>query len=350
MKILIIGPAWVGDMVMAQGLFIALEQQHPDAKIDVIAPDWTRPLLERMPEVNQVLSLPFKHGELNLLKRIEIGKSLRDKKYDWAIILPNSWKSAIIPFAARIPKRTGWRGEMRFGLLNNIRYLDKKKYPLMIQRFIALSYPANASPPLERGVATESGGGILERIPFRPQLTVNTSTQKDTLQKFNINTDKPIVALCPGAEFGPSKRWPEKYYAEVGSYLLDKNIEVLLMGSQKDQVVTNTINELTQNRCKNLAGNTTLGEAIDIMAQTSLVITNDSGLMHIAAALNKPLIAMYGSTDPNFTPPLSDNAKILSIELYCRPCFQRDCPLKHHRCMNDLLPQRVIEALKQCAF
>jgi heptosyltransferase-2 len=323
MKILIIGPAWVGDMVMAQGLFMALKQMRAEAQIDVIAPDWTRALLERMPEVSQIFSLPFKHGEFSLTKRFSLGKTLQKERYNEAIVLPNSWKSALIPFAARIPKRTGWLGEMRFGLLNHIFYLDKKKYPLMVERFIALTG---------------------EKLPiFHPKLTVKPATQ--TLQKFNITTDKPLVALCPGAEFGPSKRWPENYYAEVARYLLEKNKNVLLMGSQKDDLITSKINEFTQNRCYNLAGKTTLGEAIDLMAQTSQVITNDSGLMHIAAALNKPLIAIYGSTDPNFTPPLTDNAKILSITLDCRPCFQRECPLKHHRCMNDLPPQRVIEVL-----
>jgi len=328
MKILIIGPAWVGDMVMAQGLFIALKQKYPDADIHVIAPDWTRPLLERMPEVNKILPLPFKHGEFDLQKRFALGKTLRLEKYDEAIVLPNSWKSALIPFAANIPKRTGWLGEIRLGLLNNI-YYRPKKYSLMIQRFIALSQIKNI---------------------YHPKLTINSDSQKNTLEKFNLNTEKPIIALCPGAEFGPSKRWPEKYYAEVAQYLLNKNINIFLMGSRNDQAVTETINRLTENRCIDLAGKTTLGEAIDLMALASNVVTNDSGLMHIAAALNRPLIALYGSTDPNFTPPLSASAKILSIELYCRPCFQRECPLKHHRCMNDLLPQRVIEELQQCGF
>ncbi len=346
-RFLIIGPAWIGDMVMAQGLFIALKQQYAkintetksDIQIDVIAPDWTRPLLERMPEVNQILSLPFKHREFSLQKRWNLGKSLRSEKYDQAIVLPNSWKSAIIPYAANIPIRTGWLGEMRYGLLNNIHYLDKQKYPLMIQRFIALSLPHRH--PCESGE--------------KPKLMINTNQRDIAVKKYTLDISEKIIALCPGAEFGSSKRWPENYYAEIANILLDKNIPVWLMGSQKDKIITDQINHLTQNRCENLAGKTSLSEAIDLLSLASMVITNDSGLMHIAAALDRPIIALYGSTDPGFTPPLSnpDQTKILAInpeDLNCRPCFQRECPLKHHKCMKDLSPTRVLEVINACGF
>ncbi len=326
MKILVIGPAWVGDMVMAQVLFKFLKLRHPDATLDVIAPDFTRPLLERMPEINAILALPFKHGEFNFWKRWQLGKSLRSKNYDECIVLPNSWKSAIIPFAAKIPKRTGFKGEMRHGLLNNIKNLDKKLLPLMIQRFAYLALDKHEKLP--------------DRLP-KPKLMAKPLENEST---------KKIIALCPGAEFGPSKRWPEEYYAEIANKLIEHDFDVWLFGSQKDKNITDTINSMTQNRCTNLAGTTSLSEAMDLLAQTALVITNDSGLMHIAAALDKPLIALYGSTDPGFTPPLSTKAKIVSIDLHCRPCFQRECPLKHHRCMKDLLPQRVWETMHTCEF
>jgi len=326
MKILIIGPAWVGDMVMAQVLFKFIKSRHADAIIDVIAPDFTRPLLERMPEVNAVLALPFKHGEFNFSKRWALGKSLREKNYDECIVLPNSWKSAIIPFAAKIPKRTGFKGEMRYGLLNNIKYLDKTLLPLMIQRFAYL--------------ALNKAEKLPDRLP-KPKLIAQPHLKENA---------KKIIALCPGAEFGPSKRWPEEYYAEVANKLLEHDFDIWLFGSAKDQIITDKINMLTENRCQNLAGTTSLSDAIDLLALTSFVITNDSGLMHIAAALDKPLIALYGSTDPGFTPPLSTKAKILSIDLYCRPCFQRECPLKHHRCMKDLSPQHLWETIHTCEF
>lgn len=332
MKILIIGPAWVGDMVMAQVLFTFIKLRHPDSEIDVIAPDWTRPLLERMPEIRNILSLPFKHGEFNFAKRWKLGKSLRDKNYDECIVLPNSWKSAIIPFAANIPKRTGFKGEMRYGLLNNLKSLDKKSLPLMIQRFAYLALDKNEKLP--------------DRLP-KPKLMANPIESNNP----NENTaSKKIIALCPGAEFGPSKRWPEEHYAELANKLLAHNFDIWLLGSAKDAIVTDKIDALTQHRCHNLAGTTSLSEAIDLLALSSLVITNDSGLMHIAAALDKPLIALYGSTDPGFTPPLSTKARILSTDLYCRPCFQRECPLKHHRCMKELLPQQVWETIHTCEF
>jgi heptosyltransferase-2 len=325
MKILIIGPAWVGDMVMAQGLFRLLKQQSPEVEIDVLAPEYTRPLLERMPELHETLTLPFKHGDFLFFKRWEIGKQLRIKKYDQAIVLPNSWKSAIIPFAANIPLRTGWLGELRFGLLNDVRYLDKKKYPLMLQRFIALGLPQHATLP--------------DKLP-KPKL-ITSSIQIPPARK-------RILAVCPGAEFGPSKRWPHEYFAEVANHYLSNHWDVWLFGSAKDHPIAEHINELTEHRCNNLCGKTSLGEAVDLLANVTLVVTNDSGLMHIAAALDKPLVAMYGSTDPSFTPPLSPLAKIAAIELPCRPCFQRECPLHHHKCMRELLPAKIIEVSEQC--
>lgn len=327
-KILIIGPAWVGDMVMAQVLFKFLKSRNPEIIIDVLAPDWTRPLLDRMPEINTIFSLPFKHGEFNLLKRWKLGRELKNNNYSESIVLPNSWKSAIIPFAANIPKRTGFKGEFRYGVLNNIKILNKKALPLMIQRFAYLALDKTENLP--------------DRLPKPKLLAQPIETALDTSKK--------IIALCPGAEFGPSKRWPEEYYADIANKLLNQNCEVWLFGSQKDKIITDQINQLTNNQCNNLAGSTTLAEAIDLLALSSLVITNDSGLMHIAAALDKKIIALYGSTDPNFTPPLSTKAQILSIDLYCRPCFQRECPLKHHRCMKDLTPEFVWEAVNACEF
>jgi heptosyltransferase II len=325
MKILIIGPAWVGDMVMAQSLFRLIKQQNPASEIDVIASDWTRALLDRMPEINAVISSPFKHGELSIFKRWQFGKSLRANNYHQAIVLPNTWKSAIVPFAAKIPLRTGWLGESRYVLLNDVRVLDEKKLPIMVQRFAALGLPKNTKLP--------------DQIP-NPKLMVKSYT--------TLSTHKPVLAICPGGEFGPSKRWPTNYFAEVAKHYLTKNWDVMIFGSEKDQYLAEEINHLTDKCCKNLCGKTSLAEAIDLLSCASLVITNDSGLMHIAAALDKPLVAIYGSTDPKFTPPLSNNAKIVSIELDCRPCFKRDCPLKHHRCMRDLAPQLVIQAGEAC--
>lgn len=329
-KILIVGPAWVGDMVMAQCLFKLLKQRQPEVVIDVLAPAWSLPLLARMPEVTSSIVMPIGHGQLALRERYRLGKSLRDKGYTQAIVLPNSFKSALIPFFAKIPLRTGWRGEMRYGVLNDVRRLDKARYPLMIERFMAL------------GVKEPLGKF---KYPA-PELQISPESCAKALKKHNlIHQQRPILALCPGAEFGPAKRWPEEYYAEVANKKLNEGWEVWLFGSAKDAAVTDRIMDLTQKRCINLAGKTQLEEAVDLLSLATVVVSNDSGLMHIAAALNKSLVVVYGPTSAGFTPPLNPQAKILNLNLSCQPCFQRECPLGHHRCMKELRPEMVLKQI-----
>jgi heptosyltransferase-2 len=335
MKILVVGPAWVGDMVMAQCLFKVLKAQNPAVQIDVLAPGWSLPLLQRMPEVANAIVMPLGHGELGLLKRYQLGKNLRAQHYQQAIVLPNSFKSALIPWFAKIPIRTGWRGEMRYGVLNDIRTLDPLRYPLMIERFMALAYPPSAPLPDAQVV---------------PELQISSITQQAALTKHHIQmAERPVLAICPGAEFGPAKRWPEEYYAEVANAQLAAGWDVWIFGSPKDGEVAAKIMALTQNRCIDLTGKTRLEEAVDLLALAKLIISNDSGLMHIAAALHKPLIALYGPTSAGFTPPLHQQAKILSLALECQPCFQRTCPLLHHRCMRDLHPSVVLNAIAEWA-
>jgi len=328
-KILIIGPAWIGDMIMAQTLFKLLKQQNTNTTIDVAAPAWTMPLLERMPEVETAITIPIKHGELNLIKRYQLGKSLRAQAYDQVIVLPNSFKSALIPFWARIPKRTGWRGESRYGVLNDIRKLNKQQYPLMIERFMALGLSENAKLPQD----------------IIPQFEINESQRLQALQTFNLTTDKPILALCPAAEYGPAKRWPAEYFATIAKEKLHQGWQVWLFGSEKDKEITAEIQKQSQSGCIDLAGKTDLGQAIDLLANASAVVTNDSGLMHVAAALQRPIVAIYGSSDPSFTPPLANRIKILRLGLSCSPCFKRECPLNHLKCLRDLHPQQVLQAL-----
>jgi heptosyltransferase-2 len=330
-NILVVGPAWVGDMVMAQCLFKLLKQRHPHVTIDVLAPAWSLPLLARMPEVSSSIVMPLGHGQFGLPERYRLGKSLRAKKYDQAILLPNSFKSALIPFFANIPVRTGWRGEMRYVVLNDVRTLDEKKYPLMIERFMALGLQSNEKLPSE--------------YPL-PELQISAETCAKALANHQLKkTEQPILALCPGAEFGPAKRWPENYYAEVANAKLNEGWAVWILGSPKDGPVAEQIMDLTQQRCVNLTGRTKLEEAIDLLSLATVVVSNDSGLMHISAALRKPLVVVYGPTTAGFTPPLHDKAKILTLALECQPCFQRECPLKHHRCMIELRPERVINAI-----
>ena len=333
-KYLIVGPSWVGDMVMAQTLFIALKRQHPNAIIDVLAPGWSSPILERMPEVRQAIDMPVGHGSLNLRMRRNIAKVLKAEGYDQAILLPNSLKSALIPFLAGIPVRTGWRGEMRYGFLNDLRTLDKSDYPLMIERFIALAYPDKQTLP--------------DPLPI-PALHVNEANLTSALSRYRLNTDSRVLALCPGAEFGPSKQWPAGYYGEVAMIMAQRGWQIWLFGSTKDRKVTseivNYLPKTLQDHCCNLAGETSLADAVDLLSQADAVVSNDSGLMHIAAALSRPLVAVYGSTTAKHTPPMNKNSKTLWLGLECSPCFKRECPLEHMDCMKKLGPEMVLEAL-----
>lgn len=330
-KILIVGPSWVGDMVMAQGLFKLIKANYPDAILDVLAPAWTFSVLGAMPEVSNAIEMPIGHGELKLRERFRIGRKLRSAQYDQAIVLPNSLKSALIPFFAGIPLRTGWLGEARYFLLNDYRKLDERRYPLMIEQYLALGLPKDAALP--------------QPYPY-PAFYVSKEAQDAAVTKYQPRmSGGNILALGAGAEFGPSKRWPLEYFAELANRKLDEGYDVWLFGSPKDRPITDKMMELTNQRCENLAGRLQLSETIALLSLVSGAVTNDSGLMHMAAALKKPLIAVYGSTSPRFTPPLSEQAVVLQLNLECQPCFKRECPLKHHRCMRDITPERVADAM-----
>ncbi len=336
MKVLVLGPSWVGDMVMAQSLFISLREQYPDCVIDVLAPDWCRALLERMPEVRAALPLPIGHGEFAPGKRRRIGKDLQAAGYDQAIVLPNSFKSALIPWFARIARRTGWRGEMRGWLLNDCRRLDKNAYPLMVQRFVALAYPAGAELPRE--------------VP-RPALRADQVAAVVARQRLDLAALRTVAALCPGAEFGPAKQWPARHYAAVAETLVQRGWQVWLLGSGKDAAVAGEILQHMQpasrQHCHDLCGRTQLGEAVDLLGEAALVVSNDSGLMHIAAALARPLVVLYGSTSAAFTPPLAARVRQLTLGLACSPCFKRECPLQHLDCLEKLEPSRVLAAIDE---
>lgn len=328
-KILIIGPAWLGDMVMAQSLFLCLKKLYPQCKIDVAAPAPLRAIVERIPEVDTFLVLPFAHGEFALRKRLSLGRSWAGSGYDWAIVLPNSWKSALPPWAAGIARRTGWLGEQRYGLLNDVRRLDKKSYPLMIERFMALAYSPETIMP--------------QPYPW-PKLQYQAVAAEEILATYNVRPGVPLLVLCPGAAYGPSKRWPAEYFAQVAAEKIAQNWQVILLGSAAEQDLAAVIMQQAPG-CVNLISKTNLSQAIDVLSQADWVICNDSGLMHIAAALERKSIVVYGSSSSEFTPPLSVHANILKLQLPCQPCHKRICPLQHHNCMRDIKPQMVLDAL-----
>jgi heptosyltransferase-2 len=339
MKTLIIGPSWVGDMVMSQGLYRQLKQQDPTGHIDVMAPDWCRPILSRMPEVDSVLAMPLGHGALAIRERRTLGKQLQHHDYDQAIVLPGSFKSALVPWFAKIPKRTGWLGEMRYGLLNDHRKLDKLAFPLMIERYIALAIhnPKNAK-------------CLPSPLPY-PKLRVDLEKAKQLQNQFQLNDNRPIAIFCPGAEFGPAKRWPHYHYAELANQLIQQNWQIWVLGSKKDQPIGEDIANLlvddAQSHYHNLAGKTQLEDAVDLMAIAKIVITNDSGLMHIAAAVNTPLIALYGPTSPQFTPPLSDKAKVLRLIDGFIKIRKGDQDQGYHQSLIDIQPSQVLKTMAE---
>lgn len=310
--ILVIGPRWVGDMVMAQCLFAALKELHPNASIDVVAPAWAAPLLARMPQIRQRIEATTKPGSLGLAERWRFGRSLRGR-YGAAYILPGSWKSALIPFFAGIPRRVGHLREMRYGLLNEVVPLPKELKRRTADAYLSLA--RNSSMKL-------------------PRLTTDTENQKALLGQTGL-VWKQFVALMPGAEFGPAKRWPSAQYAGLARTMMAKGLAVALLGSKNDAEVTAEIAALAPGSI-DLAGRTRLEDAIDLIAAAKLAVANDSGLMHVAAAVQTPILAVYGSTSPRNTPPLSDSRELVWLGLPCSPCHQKICPLGHLDCLNKM--------------
>ena len=328
MRTLIVAPSWIGDAVLSHPLLVRLQEADPSGTIDVLGPPWALPVYRRMPQVAATHVLPFGHGDLKLGERRRFAKTL--PPYDRAIVLPNSLKSALVPWHAGIPVRTGWRGEMRFGLLNDVRKLDEAALPLIVERYAALAQPA---------------GEPFRRPLPNPRLEIDPAARHATLAKHGLDVSKPVAAFAPGAEYGPAKRWPARHFAKLAVELASSGHQVWLFGSAKDAEITEEVNRLSGSACRDLAGRTSLDEAIDLMSVAARVVTNDSGLMHIAAALDRPTAAIFGSSSPAFTPPLSPHAKVISLRLSCSPCFARVCPLGHTNCLETLEPAEVLAAL-----
>jgi heptosyltransferase-2 len=330
--ILVVGPAWVGDMVMAQSLYKLLKRRVPDVAIDVLAPAWSLPLLGRMPEVRQGIELKLGHGELGLSARRALGRSLRDR-YDRAIVLPRSLKSALVPWFARIPRRTGFRGEWRFGLINDRRPFDPRRLDQTVKRFLALGL--------------DEGESALPPVP-EPSLVSDASSRAAVLRRLGLPTEAPIVALMPGAEYGPAKQWPPEYFAALAARLAERGVHVWILGSAKETELGHSIAAASRSpQVHNLCGRTELVDAIDLLALASVAVSNDSGLMHVAAAVGTEVIALYGSSTPDFTPPLTARASIHYRRLDCSPCFARDCPLGHRDCLRGIDVESVAASVQR---
>ena len=331
-RILVIAPNWIGDCVMAQPLLASLKKEYPHQPIDVLAPSWVAPVLRAMAEVDTVLETPFKHGSLQLRERWRFAQILRQRGYSAAYVLPNTIKFALLPWLARIKKRIGYKGESRYGLINVMHHDDAHAPRAMVPFYAALASAPTAKAPTQ--------------LP-RPVLQVAQTQINEVLSALSLSAQHKLIAFAPGAEFGNAKRWPAVHFAHLANTILQSipGAQVVLLGSPKDNAVCDEIKALCP-AVFHLAGKTSLDQAIALIASSAAVVSNDSGLLHIASALNRPVIALYGPTDPDHAPPFSDIAHSLSLRLACAPCKQRECPLGHQDCLQKLSSEMVWQPLQ----
>lgn len=337
--ILIIAPNWIGDAVMTQPLLATLKTQYPDSTIDVLASNWVAPIYRACTEVNDVIEADFQHKQMQWGLRKQLAKDLQAKNYQACFVLPNSFKSALIPWLANIPFRIGYRGELRFGLINvTLDNPSKVNRPPMVEHYLALSHLlSDDESPIARSLT--------------PKLNVDTTASQSINKKLSDANIDPnsVFVFCPGAEYGPTKRWPTSHFAALASDLTKthSNANIILLGGKGDHQLAEEILQQSQNRknIHNWCGNTSLDEAIALIGAAKAVVSNDSGLMHIAAALETPQVAIFGSSDPAHTPPISEYAKVIWLNLPCSPCHKKECPLGHLKCLKDILPQQVFATL-----
>lgn len=334
---LVVAPSWIGDALLAQPLLARIHALHPGITLDALAVPWTAAVLARMPEIARVVPSPFAHGDLKLRERFRLGRSLAAERYDAAWVLPNTIKSALVPFFAGIRRRIGYTGESRYVVLNVRHVLEPLAVPLMAERYAQLAEPPGA--PVHRPLAA-------------PRLRVDEANRNRAIAELGLNLDRPVVVFCPGAEYGPAKRWPPGHYAALAQALQAAHgVPVLLLGSGKEAPLCEQIAASAGDACRVLAGRTTLAEAIALIAASRGMVSNDSGLMHVAAAFGIPQVAPFGSTSPEHTPPLNPRATVIWLkgesDLGCIPCFDRECRFGHTRCLADITPQRVQAALER---
>lgn len=320
-RILVVGPSWIGDMVMAQSLFIGLRARLPEATIDVLAPASTASLLARMPQVNEAVLMDIDHGEFALGRRRETARRIAARGYDQAIVLQRSAKAALVPWLAGIPQRTGYRGELRFGLINDVRTLDKSRYPLKAEHYALLG--------------TETEGEPLGEIAY-PRLAVEADNQHALVERFSLDLKRPIVGFAAGAAYGGAKAWPTRHYARLAEELDARGWACWIFGSAADREIAKAMQAAAPRHGVNLAERTRLTDIVDLAALSTRFIGNDTGVMHLASAAAPSVIGLYGSTDPDYAPPLAAESQRLWRGMDCSPCRERECPLGHHACLEDM--------------
>ncbi|MGH8461365.1 MAG: lipopolysaccharide heptosyltransferase II [Stenotrophobium sp.] len=326
-QVLVIGPSRVGDMVLAQPLFMRLKQLRPDCKIDVLAPQDMLPVVARMPEVRAGMEMP--QGKFS---RRKLGRSLRDRGYNQSITLPDSRQTALVPWFAGIPRRTAYSSGMHIGLVNDIRAPDRKWPKTSPQCFVALAQ--------ERAVK-----GAPE-IPL-PRLEIDTVHGARLLRELALDGTRPAVGLMPGVD-GAGRQWPVEFYAEVAQHLAAEGVQTWIFGTDAEQALADSIRAISGGMTANLCGRTSLTGMLDLVARCRAVIANESGLMQLAAASGVPVTALYGSAAPDVTLPVQHGA-IHYLRLEDGPCFERTCPPGHYHCLRHVAPQTVRASLRQLA-
>lgn len=330
--ILIVGPSWVGDMVMAASLVSVLRERWPERPIDMLAPPSSLPIATLIPGIERTIALALGHGELGLFDRWRIGRGLSARNYGTAIILPRAFKAAIAPFAARIPERIGYAAEGRSILLTDARPDSARKSARTIDRFVALAGPRDAPPVSPRPVLEQprAAGNALET-------------------ELQLDLSLPSIGFCPGAEYGPAKRWPAEKFAALARIAHQAGYRVRLFGGPRDKDITGKIAKEAGVPLDDLAGRTSLVDAARLLARCDVVVSNDTGLMHVAGALDRPLVVLYGSSSEVMTPPTAPNAEAVFLDLDCRPCFKRECPLGTLACLEGIMPDQVFAAVRRVA-
>ena len=335
-RVLIIAPNWIGDAVMSLPLLKQIKTS--DCQIDVLATPWVAPIYEACDEVQKVISANFIHGQLQLPLRWQVSRGLRKTGYKACYILPNSWKSLIIPLLAGIPQKIAYIGESRsFFLTHALPNPNKSERPSMVGHYLSLAF--NNSFEISRFNSED----------FYPRLTMKSEVIQSCSSVLNnyLPNSKSFFIIAPGAEFGPAKQWPTNHFSHLANLLLHqyKEFGILILGSKKDTSVADQILYGVEPqylaRIQNLCGKIPLIEAMGVLSMSKGLISNDSGMMHIGAALKIPQVAVFGSSDPSHTPPLSKKASIMYLGLDCSPCHQRKCPLGHSNCLVNISPESV---------
>ena len=326
-KLLIIPQNWLGDIVMSQTLLKKIKSNNPKTSIDILVNSSLKNLVERMPEINKVIILDCNHRELGLFKRLRLAKEIKKSSYDRSIVLSRSLKSSLIPYFAKIPIRTGELGELRYLLINDLKEFSKESRRKTASRYISM-YSDNNEELSEN---------------YYPSLDSNSENIKNLSEKYDLKKDKKVIIFAPGAAFGPSKMWPVNKFRELGKKL-NNDFKILILGSTNEKSIGNDI--VTNKNMINLCGKTSIADAVDLMHISKFCVSNDSGLMHLAAATNTKSISIYGSTSPDFTPPLTKNKDIHYKGMSCSPCFEKKCKYGHYNCLVDIHSDDVFKSFK----